>query len=120
MVFVVAPIVAGVILVPLMVRLLSKGPRPMLTSELLAHGSRAEGQIVRVKSLGNILDVKPMVRFDLEVSGAAGEEPFALQVVQALPRSMVGVFRPGDIVRVRLSPDRSTGAIEWGYETPDS
>jgi hypothetical protein len=118
--FVLLPIVAAAVIVPLMVRWLSRGPTPMRTSELLAHGTPAEGTILGIRSLGNILDVKPMVRFELQVTADAGEEPFDLAVVQALPRSMVGVFRPGDIVRLRLSPDRSRGAIEWGYEAPET
>lgn len=119
-IFVLLPIAAAVVIVPLMVRWLSKGPKPMLTSELLASGTPAEGRILSVRSLGNILDVRPMVRFELEATTGSGEEPFDLELVQSFPRSMVGVFQPGDIVRLRVSPDRSTGAIEWGYEVPES
>jgi hypothetical protein len=118
--FVLLPIVVGAILVPLLVWHLSKGPRPVLTSELLAHGTPAEGTILAVRSLGNVLDVRPMVRFDLEVTAEPGEEPFELQVVQSIPRRMVGLFQPGDIVRLRLAADHSAGAIEWGYEVPDA
>lgn len=118
-IFVVLPIVAAVVILPLLVRWLSKGPTPILTSELLATGTPAEGKILNVRSLGNILDVRPMVRFDLEATVEGGGEPFELQVVQSFPRSVVGSLKPGDIVRLRLSPDRSTGAVEWGYETPD-
>jgi hypothetical protein len=119
-VFVILPIVAGAIIVPLLVWRLSKSPRPMLTSELLAQGTPAEGTILNVRSLGNVLDSRPMVRFRLRVTVEAGDVPFELEVVQAFPRSMVGVFRPGDIVRLRLSPDRSIGAIEYGYEPPEA
>ena len=90
----------------------------MLTSELLAHGVPAEGRIVGIKPLGGILDARPMVRFSLQVTDDSGGEPFDLDVVQSFPRSMVWEFRPGDIVNVRLSEDRSIGAIEWGYEAP--
>lgn len=116
--FVVVPVVAAAVIVPLMVWWMSKGPKPVLTSELLAHGVPAQGEILRVRSLGNVLDVRPMVRFTLRVTMDGGE-PFEMEVVQALPRSMVGVFRPGDLVRLRLAPDRSAGAIEWGYEPPE-
>ena len=114
------PIIVAVVFVPLMVRWLSKGPTPILTSELLATGTPAEGRVLSVRTLGNILDVRPMVRFDLEATVDGGGEPFQLQVVQSFPRSVVGALKPGDIVRLRLSPDRSTGAIEWGYETPEA
>lgn len=117
--FVLLPIVVAAILVPVMVRLLSRGPTPMLTSEILAHGDPAEGTVVSAKSLGNLFDVRPMIRIDLQVTTGPTDEPFPLQVVQSFPRSMVGVFRSGDVVKVRLSPDRTAGAIEWGYEAPD-
>lgn len=110
------PVVVAAILVPTMVWWLSRGPRPMLTSELLDHGSPAQGDIVRIRSLGNVLDARPMVEFTLRVTEAPGDEPFDLRVVQAVPRNMLGLFQPGDLVRVRLSPDRAAGAIEWGYE----
>lgn len=118
--FILLPIVVAAILVPLMVRWLSRGPTPILTSELLAHGHPAEGTILNVRSLGNIFDVKPMVRFDLQVTVNANEEPFRLEVVQSLPRAMVGIYQPGDIVQLRLSPDRSAGAIEFGYDAPEA
>ena len=92
----------------------------MLTSELLATGTPGEGRIRSVRTLGNILDTKPMIRFNLEASVEGGGEPFDLEVVQSFPRSMVGLFRTGDIVQLRLSPDRSAGAIEWGYEAPET
>ena len=116
--FILLPIVAAVIIVPILVWWLSKGPRPMLTSELLAQGIPAEGRIVRIRSLGSMFDARPMLRVSLQVTEASSGEPFDLDVVQSFPRSMVGVFRPGDIVNVRLSEDHSMGAIEWGYEVP--
>lgn len=119
-IFVLLPIVAAALIVPLMVWWLSRGPVPMLTSELLAHGTPAEGRILSVRSLGTIFDVRPMVRFALLATVGAGEEPFEIEVVQSLPRSMIGEFRPGDIVQLRMSPDRSTGAIELGYEAPEA
>lgn len=117
--FVVLPIVAAAILVPAMVWILSKGPRPPLTSEILATGTPAQGVIVRLRSLGNVLDVRPMVEFQLRVTDPAGTAPFDLTVVQAVPRRMLGMFRTGDQVQLRLTPDRSAGAIEWGYEASD-
>lgn len=118
--FVLLPIVAAAVIVPLMVRWLSKGPRPTLTSELLASGTPGEGRILRVRTLGNIFDVRPMIKFDLEATVQGGDQPFDLEVVQSFPRAMSGHFRPGDIVQLRVSPDRSAGAIEWGYEAPET
>ncbi len=118
--FVVLPLVAAAVIVPVMVWWLSRGPKPVLTSELLARGVPAEGTIRSIRRLGTILDTRPMIRFTLDVVAEPGAEPFELEVVQAFPRSMLGVFQPGDIVRLRLSPDRTAGAIEWGYERPES
>ena len=115
-VFIVLPIVVAAIFVPIMVRVLSRGPRPVLTSELLATGTPAEGRVLRIRTLGTVLDVRPMVRFDLEIRVGPEEPPFELQVVQAVPRTMLGTWQPGDVVRVRLAPDRTAGAVEWGYE----
>ena len=117
--FIVLPIVLAAILVPTMVWWLSRGPRPVLTSELLTDGAPADGEILRIRSLGNVLDLRPMVEFTLRVRASSGEEPFDLKVVQAVPRTMLGLFRTGDQVRVRLSADRSAGAIEWGYDAPE-
>ena len=113
------PVVVAAVLVPTMVWWLSRGPRPVLTSELLAEGEPAQAEIVRIRSLGNVLDMKPMVEFTLAVAAGPGEPGFDLRVVQAVPRTMLGLFRPGDHVRVRVAPDRSTGAIEWNYDRPD-
>lgn len=118
--FILLPIGLAGVLVPLLVRWMSKGPKPILTSDLLAHGTLAEGEVLRVRNVGNLLDPRPMVRFKLRVTAAAADEPFELEVVQSVPRSLVSSFRPGDLVRVRLSEDRSAGAIEWGYEAPDA
>jgi hypothetical protein len=116
--FIVVPIAAAAVIVPVAVWWLSRGPGPVRTSEILAEGTPAQAEILRVRSLGNVLDLKPMVRFSVRVAGGPGEEPFDLDVVQAVPRTMLGLFRPGDVVRVRLSADRTVGAIEWGYEPP--
>lgn len=117
--FILLPLVLAGVLVPTMVWWLSRGPRPTLTSELLSEGTPAEGTILSIRSLGTVLDARPMVRFRLRVDGRTPAGPEELEVVQAVPRTMLGVFRPGDVVRVRLSADRSAGAIEWGYEAPE-
>jgi hypothetical protein len=114
---VVLPFVMAGLVVPFVAWRHRGDPKPVLTSEILATGDRARAEILSVRSLGNILDVKPMVRFVLRVTpgppGAAGET-FDLEVVQSIPRSLVGVYRAGDTVEVRLTPDRSAGAVVLG------
>jgi hypothetical protein len=118
LIFVVLPIVLAAVLVPLMVWRNSRGPRPVLTSEILASGVRGEAEIVSVRTVGSILDPRPMVRFQLKVKAAPDEPPFDLEVVQSLPRYVIGEFRSGEVVEVRLTPDRTAGAVVWGPQAP--
>lgn len=113
MLFVVLPFAAAAVVVPLVVWRTSGGPRPVLTSEILAHGSPAEGRITALRPLGGPFDLRPMLQFRLEVSAAPGEEPFELEVVQSLPRGAIRDFRIGDVVALRLTADRSAGAVVW-------
>jgi hypothetical protein len=114
LIFVVLPIVVAAVLVPFLVWRKSRGPRPVLTSEILATGERGEAEIVSVRTVGNILDPRPMVRFQLKVKASPAEPSFDLEVVQSLPRYVIGDFRSGDVVEVRFTPDRAAGAVVWG------
>lgn len=122
MLFVVLPFVLAAVVVPFVAWRHRDDPKPVLTSEILATGVRGHAEIVSVRSLGTVLDLKPMVRFVLRVTTDApapggddpGAEPFELEVVQSIPRSLVGVYRPGDRVEVRLTPDNSAGAVVLG------
>jgi hypothetical protein len=119
LIFVVLPIVLAAVLVPLMVWRNSRGPRPILTSEILASGLPGEAEIVSVRTVGNLLDPRPMVRFQLKVRASREEAPFDLEVVQSLPRYVIGQFRSGDVIEVRFTPDHSAGAVVWGLHGPD-
>jgi hypothetical protein len=120
LIFVVLPIVVAAVLVPFMVWRNSRGPRPILTSEILASGIPGEAEIVSVRNVGNILDPRPMVRFKLKVRPSGEEGPFDLEVVQSLPRHAIGGFRAGDVVEVRFTPDHTAGAVVWGVQPPYS
>jgi hypothetical protein len=87
-------------------------PPPVRTSTILAEGAPAEGEVLAVKLLGTFLDMRPMVRFSLRVH-VVGESAFDLEVVQSLPRGVARDFHPGDLVELRLTPDRSAGAVVW-------
>ena len=93
-------------------------PVPVRTSEILASGLPGRAEVIAVRSLGTILDVRPMVRFDLRVTAGGRPDPFDLEVVQSLPRSLLGQFRSGDTVEVRLTPDLSRGAVVWNHLAP--
>ena len=116
--FVFLPFVLAAVIVPLVGWRASRGPAPVLTSDILAHGVPAEAEILTVKTLGSILEIRPMVRFALRVTAPASSEPFELEVVQALPRGVIGRFRAGDAVEVRLTPDHSAGAVVWAEPPP--
>jgi hypothetical protein len=122
--FVVLPFAVAALVIPIVAWSHRGDPKPVRTSEILATGVRARAEILTVRSLGSILDLRPMVRFGLRVTAVdlpsavpTGEdpgEPFDLEVVQSVPRSLVGVYQPGDTVEVRLTADRSAGAVVLG------
>jgi hypothetical protein len=116
--FVLLPVVLAVVVILFVSWRTSGDPKPVLTSEILAHGLPGEGEILSVKALGGILDIRPMVRFVLRVTALPDEDPFDLEVIQSLPRGVISEFRRGDVVEVRLTPDRSRGAVVWGVQPP--
>jgi hypothetical protein len=87
---------------------------PVRTSVILAEGYPAMAEVVSVKGLGELLDLRPMVRLSLRVNAGPDEAPFDLDVVQSLPRGAVRQIRPGDVIEVRVTADRSAGAVVWG------
>lgn len=105
----VLPFVLAAIVVPLVAWSHSGKPRPVLTSDILAHGDPGQAEILSVRNVGNLLDPRPMVRFMLKVT--TDSEPFELEVVQSFPKSAIRGFRPGDRVDIRLTPDRTAGAV---------
>ena len=116
--FLVLPVALAVVVILFVSWRTSGDPKPVLTSEILAHGLPGEGEILSVKALGGILDIRPMVKFVLRVTAAPDEDPFELEVIQSLPRGVISEFRRGDIVEVRLTPDHSRGAVVWGIHPP--
>jgi hypothetical protein len=116
--FVVLPFAVAAIVIPFVAWRNSSGPRPILTSEILAHGVLAHAEILSVRPLGSFLDLRPMIRFELRVTASPADPPFQLEVVQSLPRYAVRDFRPGDRIEVRLTPDHSAGAVVWSGLPP--
>jgi hypothetical protein len=116
--FVVLPFAVAAVVIPFVAWRHSSDPKPVLTSEILAHGIRAQGEILSVRQLGTILDLRPMIRFALRVTASGEDVPFELEVIQSLPRYAVRDFRPGDHVEVRLTADHSAGAVVWSGIPP--
>lgn len=111
--FVLLPFLLAALVFPFVAWRHRDDPKPILTSEILAHGIPGRAEVLSVKALGSILDMRPMVRFQLRVGARADDQAFELEVVQSLPRGVVASFRPGDQVDVRLTPDRSAVAVVW-------
>jgi hypothetical protein len=111
--FLILPFVVAAIIVPLVSWRSSKGPRPILTSEILSQGLPGRAEILSVRTLGSIIDVRPMVRFQLRITPQPGDEPFELEAVQSMPRGVIGRYRAGDWVEVRFMPDRQAVAVVW-------
>jgi hypothetical protein len=116
--FVVLPFAVAAVVIPFVAWRHAGDPKPVLTSEILAHGVPARAEILSVRQLGTIIDLRPMVRFVLRVSASAAEDPFELEVIQSLPRYAVRDFRPGDHIEVRLTADHSAGAVVWSGFPP--
>jgi hypothetical protein len=111
--FVVLPIPVAAAVIGFVVWRSSGEPPPVRTSAILADGDRAEATVLSVRALGGPLDMRPMLRFSLRVSAGPGEGPFDLEVVQSLPRGAVRDIHPGDVLEVRVTADRSAGAVVW-------
>ena len=117
--FVVLPFAVAAVVIPFVAWRNSGGPKPVLTSDILAHGIPARAEILSVRQLGTIVDMRPMVRFVLRVTAPADGVPFELEVVQSLPRYAVRDFRPGDQVEIRITSDHAAGAVVWsGLQPP--
>jgi hypothetical protein len=111
------PFAVAAVIVPFVAWRSRNWPKPVLTSEILATGEWATGEILAVKVLGTIVDLRPMVRLNLNVSASGDAAPFELEVVQSFPRSVIYGLRAGERVEMRLTPDHSAGAVVWdpGY-----
>jgi hypothetical protein len=109
--FVLLPFALAAVIFPLVSWRNRSGPKPVRTSDILANGEPGRAKIVAVRNMGTVVDVRPMVRFTLEVRAFGENDTFGLEVVQALPRSTVPDYKPGDIIDVRFTPDRAAGAI---------
>ena len=91
----------------------SKGPAPIRTSDVLRDGEAAPAEVLTLRNLGTILDVRPMVRVGLRISPSDGAT-FDLEVTQAVSRGGLRQIRVGDRVEVRYLPDRSSAALVTG------
>ncbi|MBV9659557.1 MAG: hypothetical protein JO337_00205 [Acidimicrobiales bacterium] len=116
--FVLLPFALAAVIFPLVAWRSRGQPKPVLISEILAHGQPGRARIVAVKNLGNVVDLRPMVRFTLQVEAQGTDPAFELEVIQSLPRSLIAEYKPGEVVEVRLTDDRTAGAVVPGSARP--
>ena len=116
--FVVLPVILAGVVVALVSWRSSSDPPPVRTSTILATGLPATAEVLSIKPVGLLLDVRPMVRLLLRVDAGPDEALFELEVTQSLPRAVARAIRPGDVVEVRVTADRSAGAVLSGEPPP--
>jgi hypothetical protein len=107
-IFVVMPLVAAPIVVALVARRSPSMPAGYRTSELLAHGEAASGELVEWANKGLLLDRRPMVAMRVRVDVG---EPFELTITQSVARADLARLQAGMTVDLRLSPDHRVGAV---------
>lgn len=108
--FVAAPILVGLVVAALVSWRSPTVPAGHRTSELLANGDPAVGEILAMRRFGGFLDVKPMVGVRLRIT-SDGDDTFEVGITQAIPRRLLQDLRPGVVVDVRVAADRSTAAL---------
>jgi len=110
--FVVAPFFVAGIVIAIVVSRAETVPPELRTSALLENGEPARAELVDWRNRAMFfLDRRPMVAFRLSVHGSG--EPFELVVVQSVTRQVLSGLSRGMDVDVRLSADRTAGAIDF-------
>lgn len=107
--FVVLPIVLGVAVIAWVQRHAPAVTAGHRTSDLLRDGIPATGTLIDWRTPGqSFLDSRPMTTFRVTLHG---DEPVELSITQSVPRGVLSSMKPGMEVDVRLSEDRSAGAV---------
>lgn len=96
-----------------------RGAPPVRTSDVLRDGEPVTAEVLSVRNLGTVLDVRPMVRVRIRIS-PGGDSPYELEVTQSVPRSGVRQIRVGDRVEARVLADRSAAALVTSTGEPGS
>ncbi|GAC1544262.1 MAG: hypothetical protein NVS3B12_32950 [Acidimicrobiales bacterium] len=108
--FVVAPFLVAGLVIGVIAWTTRKDELPVRTSTVLRTGRQVWAEVIRVRNLGSVLDVRPMV----EVTVRIADEPTGNQevmVTQAMPRRAVRRLRPGAQVELRVLAEPLAAAI---------
>lgn len=95
------------------------GVPPVRTSDVLRDGDPVTAEVLSMRNLGTVLDVRPMIRVRIRIS-PDGESPYELDVTQSVPRSGAREIRVGDRVKARVLADRSAAALVTSTGEPGS
>ncbi|GAC1528318.1 MAG: hypothetical protein NVS3B12_00100 [Acidimicrobiales bacterium] len=108
--FVVAPFLVAGLVVGVMAWTSRKDEPPVRTSTVLRTGRQVWAEVIRARTLGSVLDVRPMVEVTVRISD---EETGTREVTitQAMPRGAVRTLRPGEQVELRVLAEHSAAAI---------
>jgi hypothetical protein len=79
-------------------------PEQEKAAALIATGIVAHARIDAVADTGVMVNENPRVQFDLTVT-RPGRDPYSASLTQVVSRLVMGNFRPGATVPVRISPD---------------
>jgi hypothetical protein len=79
-------------------------PEQEKTAALISAGIVGHARIDAVTDTGVMVNDNPTVQFDLTVT-RPGRDPYSASLTQVVSRLVMGDFRPGATVPVRISPD---------------
>ncbi|GAC1374719.1 MAG: hypothetical protein NVSMB4_02430 [Acidimicrobiales bacterium] len=108
--FVVAPFLVAGLVIGVIAWTTRKDELPVRTSMVLRTGRQVWAEVIRVRNLGSVLDVRPMVEVTVRIADEqTGNQE--VMVTQAMPRRAVRSLRPGAHVELRVLADSSAAAI---------
>ncbi|HVE95208.1 MAG TPA: hypothetical protein VNB24_09820 [Acidimicrobiales bacterium] len=115
--FVVLPLVLAYVIARLVQWRSEPFPAELRTSTILRDGDSAEGELIDWRSPAqSFLDRHPMVTFRVAV---AGREQYEIRITQSVPRGVLRHLERGMTVPIRLSADRTHGAIVFHEKLTD-
>ncbi len=77
---------------------------------LRATGMPARARILSMRQTGTLVNYQPQVELEVE-AGADGAAPSRLTLRVVVPQAHVAAVQPGQVIRIRIDPDRPTRAV---------
>ncbi|GAC1587704.1 MAG: hypothetical protein NVS3B21_02850 [Acidimicrobiales bacterium] len=108
--FVVAPFLVAALVLGVIAWTTRNDDVPVRTSTVLQTGRQEWAEIIRMRTLGSVLDLRPIVEVVVRIADEQ-DGPHDMIVTQAIPRRAVRTLRPGDRVELRVLAEYSAAAI---------